>query len=218
MKMYNPNVTQNRQSLSRVMIVQGSSSLFVEPDTASIQVEIVTENKQLSQAYQENSYKMNEVVQALLQAGITRENMQTTAYTIRPVYDYVDGIQIFRTYQVSTSMEITIKDIYEASRVIEVAVDSGVTHVSNIQFRLENHEGYYQQALSNALRNAEAKAEEIAETLNVRFDSIPKKIIEEKREGPQLFRAFAATDASVQAAIQPGKTEIRAGVEVEYRY
>jgi len=209
---------QYRQSFSREMTVQGSSSLSVEPDTASIQLEVVTEDEQLSQAQQDNTIRMNEVIQTLLQAGIARGNMQTTAYGIHPLYDYVDGKQEFRTYQVTHSLIVVIEDINQVGRVIDLAVRSGVNRVSNIQFTLENREGYDQRALSDALQNAINKAATMAETLNVNLDSTPIKIVEEKSDIRRPFQPFAAADVSLTTPIQPGEINIEARVEVKFRY
>jgi len=209
---------QYRQSFSREMTVQGSSSLSVEPDTASIQLEVVTEDEQLSQAQQDNTIRMNEVIQTLLQAGIARGNMQTKAYGIHPLYDYVDGKQEFRTYQVTHSLIVVIEDINQVGRVIDLAVRSGVNRVSNIQFTLENREGYDQRALSDALQNAINKAATMAETLNVNLDSTPIKIVEEKSDIGRPFQPFATADVSLTTPIQPGEIEIEARVEVKFRY
>jgi len=209
---------QYRQSFSREMTVQGSSSLSVEPDTASIQLEVVTEDEQLSQAQQDNTIRMNEVIQTLLQAGIARGNMQTTAYGIHPLYDYVDGKQEFRTYQVTHSLIVVIEDMNQVGRVIDLAVRSGVNRVSNIQFTLENREGYDQRALSDALQNAINKAATMAETLNVNLDSTPIKIVEEKSDIRRPFQPFATADVSLTTPIQPGEINIEARVEVKFRY
>lgn len=216
--MYYPYVYQYSQVFSRQMTVHGSSSLSAEPDKASIQLEVVTENEQLSHAQQDNTFRMNEVIEALLLAGIARENIQTAAYEIHPVYDYVEGKQIFRTYQVTNSLKVIIDDIDEIGRVIDLAVKSGVNRVSNIQFTLENQEAYYQNALSDALQNAIHKAEMIAETLNIDFDPTPIKIVEQISETPRPFKTFSAAEVSSTTPIEPGQIDIQAKVEVKFRY
>ncbi|HEX7064075.1 MAG TPA: SIMPL domain-containing protein [Bacillales bacterium] len=216
--MYYPYEGPYRQELSRVMTVNGEASLSVEPDTVSIQLTVMTENERLSQAQQENANKMNQVIQALLQAGIPRENIQTTAYTINPRYDYVDGKQVFRGYQVTNTITVTMKNIDQTGRIIDLAVKNGVNQVSNIEFTVENQQKYYRQALSDALNNALKKARTIAETLNVPFDSTPIKVVEETGEMPHPVQTFALAEQSVSTPIESGQIVIRASVEAQFRY
>lgn len=116
-----------------MMTVTGNASLPFDPDKVTIQLGVVTENEQLSQAQQESASKMNQVIQSLLQLGIPRENIQTTAYNINPMYDYIDGKQEFRGYQVSNSITVQMISIDQAGKVIDVAVQNDVNQVSNIQ-------------------------------------------------------------------------------------
>ncbi|HEU5139929.1 MAG TPA: SIMPL domain-containing protein [Bacillales bacterium] len=218
MTMYYPYEGLYRQEPSRVMTVNGQASLSVAPDTVSIQLTVMTENEQLSQAQQENANKMNQVIQALLQAGIPRENIQTTAYNIVPRYDYVDGTQVFRGYQVTNTITVTLKNINQTGQMIDLAVKNGVNQVSNIQFTIENRQKYYRQALSDALQDAIMKGRTLAETLNVPFDATPIKIVERTNEAPPPIQTFAAVAGSAATPIESGQIVIQAEVEAQFQY
>lgn len=216
--MYPPYGPSLRKNFQRVMTVNGEAVVRVAPDTVSMQLEVMTENKILSQAQQENANKMNQVIQALLQAGIPRENIQTSAYDIAPKYDYVEGSQVFRGYEVTNSITVKMKAINQAGRIVDLAVENGVNRVSNFQFSIENKEDVYRRALSNALTDGLAKAQTIANTLNVHLDPAPVKIVEESIEPPHIFHTFAATAESTATPIEPGQIMIRASVEEQFRY
>ncbi|WP_404451586.1 SIMPL domain-containing protein [Virgibacillus necropolis] len=216
--MYYPNMKQYRQDFSRVMTVTGNASLPFDPDKVSIQLEVVTESEQLSQAQQENARKMNQVIQSLVQLGIPKENIQTTAYNIFPVYDYIDGKQQFKEYRVSNTITIQITDITQAGTIIDVAVQNGVNQVSNIQFSIEDKQNAYHQALSAALKNAIAEAQVIAETLNISFDPTPIKIVEETIETPPSFKTYSTAEASVSTPIEPGQIIVSAAVKTKFQY
>lgn len=218
MMMYYPIMNQYRQDPSRTMTVTGNASLSIEPDTVSIQLEVMTENRQLSQAQQENAQKMNQVIQSLLQLGIPKENIQTTEFRINPMYDYVDGKQLFRGYQVSNTITVQTKDINQAGKIIDTAVQNGVNQVSNIQFSVENKHAYYQQALRTAVQDAISKAESIAKTLNVNFDPIPIKIVEEVSGNPTTFKTYATMENSNSTPIEPGQINISATVKTQFLY
>lgn len=216
--MYYPMMNQYRQDTKRMMTVTGNASLPFEPDKVTIQLGVVTENEQLSQAQQENAFKMNQVIESLLQLGIPRENIQTTAYNINPVYDYIDGKQEFRGYQVSNTITVQMTNIDQVGKVIDVAVLNDVNQVSNIQFSIEDKQVPYQQALSAALKNAVVKAQTIAETLEVNYDPIPTKIIERINGSPTTYKTFTAMENGNTTPIEPGQIIVNATVEAQFQY
>ena len=216
--MYYPNVHETARTKSRVMTVIGNGSLSVEPNIVQIQLEVRTENKQLSQAQKENSYGMNQVIESLLELGIARENIQTISYTIFPQYDYIEGKQVFRGYEVTNAITVKITSIQEVGNVIDVAVQNGATGVSNIHFTVENQQLEYQKALSLALKDSLAKAQTMAQTMQLQLDPHPVKIIEEVREQPVAYRTLSTMEKTVSTPIEQGQITITATVRVQYRY
>lgn len=216
--MYYPYAQQMIRRQHRVMTVTGIGSLSVAPDTAQIQLEVITENKLLNIAQQENAYLMNQVIESLLKLGIARENIQTVSYNILPQYDYIEGEQVFRGYEVVNAITVKIKDINQVGNVIDVAVQNGANRVSNIQFTVEDEQLYYQKALSLALKNALAKAQTIAETIQLQLDPHPIKITEELRTEPIVYRSFSAKEMAATTPIEQGQITINATVTVEFQY
>ncbi|OZU87530.1 hypothetical protein CIL03_15670 [Virgibacillus indicus] len=220
MKMYYPFLPQQpqyRQVEMNMMTVTGNGSVFVEPDTVRIQLEVQTENESLSQAQQENANTMNQVFQALQNLGIPTENIQTTGFNITPMYDYIDGEQEFRGYQVTNTITVKVTNIDQAGNVIDTAVSNGVNRVSNIHFSIEDSQKYYQQALSKALEDALAKAQTIANSMQLNLNPTPVKIIEQINEPPVAYKTFAAAESS-STPIQPGQININAAVKVKFQY
>lgn len=202
----------------RMLIVTGNGRVSVEPDIASIQLAVITEDESLSKAQQDNAQTMNQVIQSLVDLGIPRENIRTTSYQIFPRYDFVDGEQLLRGYEVTNQITVRISPISEVGTVIDTAVQNGVNRVSSIQFSVTNVENYYQQALIQALENAQAKASTIAESLQVDLDLTPIKITEEVSETPAAFKTMAVSAESFSTPIEPGEVGIRAVVEARFHY
>ncbi|PYZ91939.1 hypothetical protein CR194_17205 [Salipaludibacillus keqinensis] len=203
---------------TRMMTVIGEGNLSVEPDTASVELDVVTENESLSLAQQENAVIMTQVIQALIQLGIPREHLQTTTYNIRPTYDYVDGQQVFRNYQVVNGLTVTIKNLNQVGQAIDVAVENGVNRVSNIELTVENPNVLYQRSLNKALQDAQLKAQTIARTFNVNVDLIPVKVIELNIDRDRPFTAFASVQGATTTPIEPGQLVIVAKVEAQFQY
>ncbi|MFD1928457.1 SIMPL domain-containing protein [Sporosarcina siberiensis] len=216
--MYYPYVQQIPKQDRRVMTVTGIGNQSIAPDTANIQFEVRTENMVLTQAQQENAYVMNQVIESLLNLGISAENIKTVSYTVFPQYDYVEGKQVFRGYEVINAISVKVPSIEQVGKVIDVAVQNGANSVSNIQFTVDNEELYYEKALSLALGNAVSKAQAIANTMQLQLDPTPTTITEAHRDEPIGPRPFMAKEMAASTPIEPGQIEITATVKVQFQY
>ena len=217
--MYQPQFCFHPRPVSREMTVTGNGEINAQPDYVQIQIEVRTEGKDVSLAQQENALIMNRVINSLLALNIPRENIQTTAYTISPNYDYIEGRQVFRGYEVQNAVTVKIMDIRQAGTVIDTAIQSGANHVSSIQFKIENSDAYYQNALNLALVNAIAKAKSMAETMHVPLQAIPVEIIEESQNvTPIPYKMVQLSNQEISTPIEPGRIPITASVRVKFRY
>ncbi len=216
--MYYPYVQQIPRQQQRIMTVTGVGNLSVAPDTAQIQLEVRTENKQLNLAQKENAYEMNQVIDSLLKLGIAQENIQTVSYNITPQYDYIDGKQVFRGYEVTNAINVKTADIDQVGNVIDVAVQNGANGVSTIRFTVEDEQTDYQKVLSLALNDALLKAQTIAETMQVQLDPTPIKIVEGRGAESGTPRMFSAKEMSGSTPIEQGQIMINATVTVQFQY
>ncbi|MER1998515.1 MAG: SIMPL domain-containing protein [Lysinibacillus sp.] len=217
--LYPPQIQFQQFTVPRIMSVTGYGEVVVQPDYVQIQIEVRTEGKDVSTAQQENAVIMNRVIGSLLALNIPKEAIQTTDYTIAPVYDYIEGRQVSRGYEVQNAITVKITNISQAGIVIDTAIQNGANFVSAIQFKIEDSDGYYQQALSLALMNAIAKAKSMAETMQVPLQLIPIEILEESREITPV--PYKSTQLSTQQFITPieqGRIPIHAYVRVKFRF
>lgn len=205
--------------LIRTISVNGEGSITVPPNYALIQIEVTTEGSEVEEAQQRNATIMNQVIQSILELGIPRENIQTAAYNIFPRYDFVDGKQVFRGYEVTNAISVKIPDISMVGKVIDTAVGNGANRISSIEFRLDNEEVYYQRALSRALLNAQLKSKTIAETMKL---SVSPQVIEvvENHEGSPVvpYRAMLLESSAGATPIEQGVITITSRVTVKFQY
>ncbi|KQL37333.1 SIMPL domain-containing protein [Psychrobacillus sp. FJAT-21963] len=216
--MYYQSMRGHLFSPLRVITVRGDGEVFVKPNYAQIQIEVSTEGKDVRGAQQENANIMNQVIQSLLQLNIPREDIQTAAFNVLPQYDYVEGKQIFRGYEVTNALSVKVRDTSKIGSVIDTAIQNGANRVSGIQFKIENADPYYQQALRLALQNAQTKAKTIAETLKLTLHPQPIEVVEERETGPILYKTVAMADQTFSTPIEPGQILINAIVKVKYQY
>ncbi|HEY9059875.1 MAG TPA: SIMPL domain-containing protein [Pseudobacteroides sp.] len=201
------------------MKVDGNGSIKVKPDTAIILLGVTTEDMQLKSAQEQNSIKVNEIINSLVKLGVSSDNMETQSYTINPQYDFIEGKQVFRGYNVTHILKITVKDMDKIGEVIDKAVSSGANTVNDINFIVSEPSIYYQQALTAAIDDALIKAKTIARRLNVIVSQVPIRIMEESYQcniQPQPF--VLHTSADTTTPIQTGQAEITARIEAIFTY
>ncbi|MFC0523750.1 SIMPL domain-containing protein [Pontibacillus salicampi] len=215
-----PNRPLARSSNARVMTVNGIGSVTASPDIANIEMGVVTRGEELAQTQRENAKLIAQVTQALLDSGIEQSNIQTSDYYIYPQYDYVDGQQEFKGYQVTHMLSITIDNLEQTGQIIDTAVQNGVNRVANIQFTIQHPEDLYEEALSKALENALSKAQTMAQTMNLQLDISPLSITERVTQSPGAYQTLAKSEAVAGAAtqVEPGQLSINAQVEVKFPY
>lgn len=201
--------------------VTGEGTVAAAPDRAVIVLGVITENPSLTNAQAANAAGVTQVIHALLQLSIPREHIQTVSYRIDIQYHYEDGNQTLKGYRVEHLLQITLDQVEQAGQVVDTAVRNGANTVSSIRFALRHPEAYYNQALSNAIRNAGTKARTIAQTLGLSLIQTPIHITEEPRSGepPVPFQAMlSAEGAAAPTPIQPGELEIRASIRAQYTW
>lgn len=201
-----------------MMTVTGNGKVVAQASYVQLQIEVTTQGKNVQQAQQENASTMNRVIQSILALTIPRENIQTAAYTIAPIYNYVEGKQVFTGYEVTNAITVKVPDINLVGNVIDTAVENGANRISSIQFKIDHADVYYQQALSLALHNAQMKANTIAQTMHLALHPQPLEIVEENENGPVLYKSMAMADSTITTPIEQGQITISAAVRVTFQY
>lgn len=197
----------------------GNGEIIAQPDYVQIQIEVRTEGDSISDVQQENARIMTRVIESIVALNIPREAIQTAAYTISPKYDFIEGRQVFRGYVVQNAITVKITDISQAGTVIDTAVQNGANDISAIQFKIENVDAYYRQALNLALMNAMAKAKSMADMMQVPIQLIPFEIIEQSQNVmPAPFRSIQMATKEITTPIEEGRMPIQASVQVKFQY
>jgi uncharacterized protein YggE len=199
--------------------VQGQGEVSLKPDIAQINLGIISENKDLISAQQENARKSQMVIQSLLALGIPNNKIRTYDYRIDADYDFKDGQQIFRGYKVTHLLEIKLNELEKAGVTVDTAVKNGANYVSRIEFKSSQKQKYYRQALAAAVTDAIEKAEVIAGVLRVQLNRIPYLVSEITGTPSPVFEEQTSFVKGVSTTtFEPGEISIKATVHAEFYY
>ncbi|MGG0644874.1 SIMPL domain-containing protein [Sporosarcina gallistercoris] len=202
---------------SQTLVVTGTGSVTGKPDLVTIQLGIITHAEQLADAQAENTTRSQSVISRLAMLDVQENDIQTSSYTVSPQYDYIDGQQRFRDYEVHHQLRVTSRAVSSIGSIIDAAVQSGATEVFSLQFGIEQITDLYEQALSKAVENAKAHAQALATAAEVVLNHVPVTIQEVLQSEAVPF-AVQMGKMAAAPRIEPGTLEIRATVTVMYSY
>ncbi|HSK74698.1 MAG TPA: SIMPL domain-containing protein [Pyrinomonadaceae bacterium] len=202
----------NQNKFTRITVV-GDSQTKVAPDTAVITFSVVTQNKQALYAQQENAKKSETVKQAV--EAITnnaKAEIKTSDYSLNPEQDYYsEKMPKIIGYEVKNTVTVSIDDLSQVGAVIDAATKAGANSVEGIQFVLGEASPAQGEALALATRQAMAKAEAIARSLNGKI----VRVVETHEGSVPNFQPSAHSYAMTNANMMPAKpsytTPVQAG-------
>ena len=202
--------------------ITGLGKIFVKPDIALVSVSVVSESKKLTEAQNENTQKMNDVIGFFKNdLGILDKDLKTTSYNIYPDYTYTrDGQKIFLGYKITQTLEVKIKDLSKVGDVLEGATAKGANKISSLQFTIEDSEAPKNEARKLAIDDAKEKAKTLTLQLGVKLGKIVS--FNENLYTPvplpyELMKApLGLGGGGTTPEIQTGENEITSTVSVTY--
>lgn len=151
---------------AKTITVQGHAQFALQPDTAELEIAVVTNGASLAEAQNEN-VRIAQAVQAkLLAAGVERDQIQTSHFNVHPTYDNNARRGEVNGYQVSNAVSVKLGDVNLVGPVIDGALAAGATQISSLRFGKRDEMHWKQSALQSAVKDAQGKAEAIASALN----------------------------------------------------
>lgn len=199
--------------LTRITVV-GDSQTKIAPDTAIITFSVVTQDKQALNAQQENARKSENVKKAVEELTLNdKAVVKTNDYSLSPEQDYYSGkMPKILGYEVKNTVTISIKDMSQVGAVIDAATKAGANSVEGIQFVLDETSPAQGDALALATKQAMAKAEAIAQSLNGKI----VRVVESTEGGvPIQLQTLAENRYAMNSNMMPAKpaynTPVQAG-------
>ena len=196
--------------LTRVTVM-GDSAAKVAPDTAVIVFSVVTQSSQAIAAQQENARKSEGVrtaVEAL--AADAKIDVKTSDYTLQPEYNYDVSPAKIKGYEVRNTVTVSVSKIEKVGHIVDAATAAGANSVEGIQFVVGQESPAQAEALALATKQAMAKAEAIAASLNGRIVRIVQST-EGGIDPLHVQSSYMNANAATNTAIAKPMTPIKAG-------
>lgn len=218
----NMTSTLLRPPTSRTIQVTGNGSVVGEPDVATLNLGVSVEKVTVAEAREAAASAMTDVIESLKANAVAEKDIQTQAFSIQPQYNYTDNGRVLRGYRVSNTVTAKVRGSESLSQIIDDAAGAGrdIVVVNTIQFMIEDSTALQTQARGLAVKNAEAKAQALAQESGVSLGK-PVSIIETTHAAspPVAFAeeaAFASDSARTSTPIESGELTITVNVTIVY--
>ena len=199
------------------VVVIGEGSVSVAPDYAQISGGVTTRGKSVKEATDANSKLMAAVTSALVDAGIAQKDIQTSRFSIQPIYVTPDphGEAKLSGYSVSNQVNVAIRDIAKVGDILDRLVAAGVTNVGNIEFLHANPSKILDQAREAAVADAKRKAEIYAKASGLTLGRV-LWITEDPDYAPPMPMMRMAAGMPASVPISAGEDALRVRITVGF--
>jgi uncharacterized protein YggE len=220
------------ESYTNIISVTGTGEVVSIPDVATVSFTVTENAKVISDVQSKASEKINKVIASLKQNGIEEKNIKTTSYSINPHYDYIQGEcnqficppgkSVLSGYDVSQSIEVKIRDLKNAGKILETIGSLNVQNVGGLMFTIDDINKVKAQARDKAIESAQTKAKELSKKLGVKlvrvtgfYDSSEEQYYARET---MVADGYSATPAKMTVAPQlpQGEQKVTARINISY--
>ncbi len=207
------------QASGPVIELSVTESVASDPDIANLSAGVTTQAPTAVQAMQQNAAQMARVIAEIEAQGVARDDIQTSGISLNAQYDYDQQTrsQVFRGYQVSNRVSVTLRDIDRTGEVLDALVAAGATDLGGISWSVDDPTAAREQARAAAFEAAREQAMTYAEMSgysDIRLLQVSENV-QANRPMPMVQRmAMDATEESTP--VRPGQVESSVTVSVTY--
>ena len=207
----------------QAITVVGEGSVAVQPDIAVANIGVQVANADVKAASSEAQELMNAVLAAIQEQGVAEEDIQTSGFSIfadfGPASPTGEQSQT-PLYRVSNNVNATIRDLTLVPAVLDAAIAAGANNIYGVNFSVDDPSEAAAAARAQAIENAQAKAEDLAQLTSLQLGSVVSvsEIIGSRGGFYGSSGVAAASQAGLGGGgpIAPGQLNVNVQLEVIY--
>lgn len=205
----------------RTITVEGSASVSLQADMATVEIGVETKDADVSKAQAENTRIMNDVIAALKNNGVGEDDLITSNFNVYTSYDYtynsLGAEERTRNYTVSNMLSVTVRDLSLIGQLLDVAVDAGANQIYGLSFSSTESNAAYQKALKRAVEDAIEKAQVLSAAAQVQLGDLVRIDAQETNYVYGARNTLTMDTASAKgAAIVSGDVQVGASVTLVF--
>jgi hypothetical protein len=204
------------------IVVLGRASVEVPPDHATLSIGVTARAATAGAAADETSAAAAKIVAAARSFGIEAGDIRTGYVSLQPGFKNVrepgggfaqqpDG------YQATNNVQIRVRDLGRLGEVMRRGIGEGANRIDGLSFGLLDRAKAEREAHSAAVADARERATALAAASGVTLGPI-REIRSAGRGGEPVrpLRMEALRAAATEVAVEPGRLEVAAEVEITW--
>jgi uncharacterized protein YggE len=202
----------------RALSLSATGTVKTTPDKVDITSGVTSEGRTARDALDKNTDAMAKVVSGLKEAGIAPKDIQTTNFSVSPIYEQRKQEQaaFITGYRVSNQVHITVHDTSKLGDILDKVVSLGANQIGSIAFGVSEPEALKDEARKQAVRNALANAKLYAETAGVELGPVLSITEVEGRFSPRFAEAAAPVAMAKDVPVEAGTATVQVKVRVTW--
>jgi uncharacterized protein YggE len=159
--------------------VSGEGEVMATPDIGKFSFTVSESAEDSAIAIKNSGEKVSAILAALKEAGVEEKDIKTEYYNLYPKYKYVNqvcpvgtycpGEQVADGFEVTQNIAVKVRDLDKTGTMLSLASEKGATNLSSLEFTIDDTDALKELARADAIKDAKAKAEELAASLDVKL-------------------------------------------------
>lgn len=211
-----------------MLSVTGTGRALVAPDMATVRLGVGAQESEAAAAQSRVNQSMQKVLNALAQAGVEKDQIQTSTLSLYPVYtDWGRPQQQqgeeprIAGYRAEITVSVRLTDLGSIGRIIDAGLTAGANQLHGVAFDLQDDTQAKSEALAQAIRSARTKAQAMADAIGHNLAGLVE-VSESEARVIRPMMDYAAEGMAVRAMadgtpVSPGQMQITANVTLRYR-
>lgn len=198
-----------------VVTVIGSGEVQGTPDTLNVNASIEFIAPDVTGAMNQTSGRQQAVINALVDAGIDRKDINTSQVSLQPQFaGGGDNPQAIVGYRASNSIDVKVRQLDAASQALALIVSTGgdATRINSVNYSIEDDSQLVRDARSRAFEDAKDRAEQYAQLSGMDLGKVVS-ISESAGQSPPVPLPRGAEMAAA-VPVEPGQQTVGFSVTV----
>lgn len=204
---------------TRTVTVVGEAKSQEKSQIAIFSAGVNAYNDDKTAAVNEVNKKVEAIIEAVKEFGVTTEDIKTQSLNIYQNQDqyYEDGRQKYRPGQwnVGNTVEIKLRNVDRAATLASVLTKSGATNVYGPNFTFDDTSEQSTALLDAAFKNAETKAAKVAQSTGRTLGKVVSVVEAGASQQPVMFKMEGGGGGG-GGAVEPGSGTVSKSVTVTF--
>jgi hypothetical protein len=210
------------QNYKNQITVTGEGKVYAKPDVAVVNLGVSTTGTTTADVITRNTQKMNAVLKAVKDSGVEDKDVQTTTYSLSPLYNYTEAAgRVFQGYTLEQDVQVKIRDFTKVGDILQKATAAGANLTGNLQFTIDDPEQFKTEARAKAIAQAKLNAQNLVKDSGITLGKLIN--VYENYVYPVSYSSNAklgmgggVAESSPSPVIQPGQTEVDVTINLTY--